>query len=100
MVDPLSRYAMLYEAEGDAGKAARYYRRAADFCATHEGFDQELVDEFLDRARQLEDRLQAEPNPRPANRRQMTAKGDWTSLLKIYVRPPMMTLKKRVRPNT
>ena len=54
MVDPLRRYAMLYEAKGDAAKAAQYYRRAADFASTHEGYDPELVDEYLQRALQLE----------------------------------------------
>jgi tetratricopeptide (TPR) repeat protein len=57
MIDPLARYASLYEAKGDTRRAAEFCRRAADFANTHEGFEPEVVEDFLARARELEARV-------------------------------------------
>jgi tetratricopeptide (TPR) repeat protein len=54
MIDPLDRYALLYEAKGDYQRAAEYCRRAASFAKTHEGFDLERIEDYLARARKLE----------------------------------------------
>ena len=53
-VDGLNRLAMLYEARGEKRKAAQYYREAADFAKSNEGFDQEAIDRFLSEAKRAE----------------------------------------------
>lgn len=64
-IDPLERYAMLYEARGDHATAATYYRRAAEFARTHDGFDPELIATWLADAERLE-ALPPPPLPPPA----------------------------------
>jgi tetratricopeptide (TPR) repeat protein len=54
MIDCLERRAMLLEARGEAKLAADYYRRAAQYAQTHEGFDPETVDDYLDSAKRLD----------------------------------------------
>jgi len=54
MIDCLERRAMLLEARGQQKQAADYYRRAAQYAQTHEGFDLELADEYLDSATRLD----------------------------------------------
>ncbi len=54
MIDPLDRYALLYEAKGEYARAAELYRQAAAFAQTSEGFDIEISEDFLSRARKLE----------------------------------------------
>ena len=61
MIDCLDRRAMLLEARGQSKLAADYYRRAAEFARTNEGFDSITLDDFLARA----DRL--DPSPAPDN---------------------------------
>jgi Tfp pilus assembly protein PilF len=53
-VDGFNRLAMVYEARGEKTKAAGYYRKAADFAKSHEGFDQDSADWFLSEAKRLE----------------------------------------------
>jgi len=53
-VDGLNRLAMVYEARGEKSKAAQYYREAADFAKSNEGFDQEAIDRFLSEAKRVE----------------------------------------------
>lgn len=54
MIDCLERRAMLLQARGQQKQAADYYRRAAQYAQTHEGFDPEIADEYLDSARRLD----------------------------------------------
>jgi tetratricopeptide (TPR) repeat protein len=49
-VDGFNRLAMVYEARGEKTKAADYFRKAADFAKSNEGFDQEAIDWFLSEA--------------------------------------------------
>jgi len=53
-IDGLNRLAMVYEARGDKSKAAEYYRKAADFAKSNEGFDQKAIDRFLSEAKRVE----------------------------------------------
>ena len=53
-LDGLNRLAMVYEARGEKGKAADYYRKAADFAKSNPGFDKQMVDWFLSEARRME----------------------------------------------
>jgi len=53
-IDSLDRLAMVYEARGEKGKAAKYYRKAYRFAMSHEGFDQDATDWFLSEANRLE----------------------------------------------
>jgi len=53
-VDGLNRLAMVYEARGEKGKAAEYYRKAADFAKSNEGFDSWAIDWFLSEAKRVE----------------------------------------------
>jgi len=53
-VDGLNRLAMVYEARGEKRKAAQYYREAADFAKSNEGFDQKAIDRFLSEAKRAE----------------------------------------------
>jgi len=54
MIDGIERRAKLLEARGDNKRAAAYYRRAADFARTHDDFDRETIDEYLDVADRLD----------------------------------------------
>ena len=53
-VDGLNRLAMVYEARGEKGKAADYFRKAADFAKSNPGFDRQMVNWFLSEARRME----------------------------------------------
>ena len=53
-VDGLNRLAMVYEARGEKGKAADYYRQAADFAKSNPGFDKQMINWFLSEARRME----------------------------------------------
>jgi tetratricopeptide (TPR) repeat protein len=53
-VDGLNRLAMVYEARGEKRKAAEYYRKAADFAKSNEGFDQQTIDWFFSEAKRVE----------------------------------------------
>ena len=53
-VDGFNRFAQVYEARGDKSKAAEYYRKAADFAKSNEGFDQKAIDRFLSEAKRVE----------------------------------------------
>ena len=52
-IDGLHRFAELCEAQGEKKKAAEYYRKAASFAVQEEGFDQESVEFFKEKAREL-----------------------------------------------
>lgn len=54
MIDWRDRLAELHEARGEARLAAEHYRLAADFAATHEGFDQEAIDFYRAEADRLD----------------------------------------------
>jgi len=53
-IDGIDRFAELYEARGDKKKAAQYYRKAAEFAKNNPGFDQEVIDWYLTKAKRLE----------------------------------------------
>ncbi len=53
-IDGLHRLAQVYEARGDKLKAASYYRKAANFAKSMEGFDQQSVNGFLLDANRME----------------------------------------------
>ena len=54
MIDWRDRFAQLYEARGDNARAAKHYRLAAEFARTHEGFDDDGINDFLERAERLD----------------------------------------------
>jgi len=53
-IDGIHRLAEVYEARGDRKKAAEYYRKAAEFARTAEGFDEESVKNFMNDAQRME----------------------------------------------
>ena len=53
-IDGISRFAQVYEAIGERAKAAEYYRKSAEFAATHEGFEQEAVDMYIEDAMRMD----------------------------------------------
>jgi tetratricopeptide (TPR) repeat protein len=53
MIDVLDRKAMILEAKGEHATAADYYRQASDYARTHDGFEEETAQYFLDKAQQL-----------------------------------------------
>jgi len=53
-VDGFHRLAMVYEARGDRGQAAAYYRKAADFAKSNPGFEKNSIDGFLSEAKRME----------------------------------------------
>lgn len=53
-VDGFDRLAMVYEARGDRKKAAKYYRKAADFARLNPGFGKNSIDRFLSEAKRME----------------------------------------------
>jgi len=55
-VDGLNRLAMVYEARGEKNKAAKYYRKAANFAKSNPGFDEQSVDGFLSEARRMDNK--------------------------------------------
>ncbi len=54
MIDCLERRAMLLRARGQNQLAADYYRRAAEYARTHEGFEPASIDYYLDSANKLD----------------------------------------------
>jgi hypothetical protein len=53
-IDGTERLAEVYEARGEKEKAAQTYRKAAHFAQAYPGFDQELIDWYLSKAKRLE----------------------------------------------
>ena len=53
-IDGFNRLAMVYEARGEKGKAAEFYRKAYRFALSNEGFDQDSADWFLSEAKRME----------------------------------------------
>ena len=53
-IDGTERLAAVYEARGEKKMAAQYYRKAAQFAQGSPGFDQELIDWYLSKAKELE----------------------------------------------
>jgi len=53
-IDGFNRLAMVYEARGEKGNAAEYYRKAHRFAMSNEGFDQNTIRWFLSEANRLE----------------------------------------------
>ena len=54
-IDPLDRKALILEAKGEHAQAAEYYRRAAEYARTHDGFDDDGAQFFLSEAQRLAD---------------------------------------------
>jgi Tfp pilus assembly protein PilF len=53
-IDGTERLAAVYEAKGEKKLAPEYYRKAAQFAQGSPGFDQELIDRYSSKARELE----------------------------------------------
>jgi len=53
-IDGFNRLAMVYEARGEKGKAAEFYRKAHRFALSNEGFDKASADWFLSEAKRME----------------------------------------------
>ena len=53
-IDGTERLAEVYAARGEKQKAAQAYREAARFAQANPGFDQELIDWYLSKAKALE----------------------------------------------
>jgi len=53
-IDWIERLAEVFEARGEHGKAAEYYRKAAGFARTHDGFDEEGIAWYTRKAEELE----------------------------------------------
>ena len=53
-IDGTERLAAVYEARGEKKMAAQYYRKAAQFAQGSPGFDQELIDWYSSKAKELE----------------------------------------------
>ena len=53
-IDPIERKAMLLEARGNHRDAASYYRRAAQYTRTHDGFESETTEFYDQQAARLE----------------------------------------------
>ncbi len=53
-IDGIERLAEVYEARGDKKGGAKYYRKAAAFAKDNPGFDKELIDWYLSKAKSLE----------------------------------------------
>ncbi|MEW6666284.1 MAG: SEC-C metal-binding domain-containing protein [Thermodesulfobacteriota bacterium] len=53
-IDGTERLAAVYEAKGEKKLAAEYYRKAAQFAKGSPGFDQELIDWYSSKAKELE----------------------------------------------
>lgn len=52
-IDGFHRLAQVYEARGDISKAVEYYRKAAEFAESAEGFDKETIGWFHSEATRL-----------------------------------------------
>ncbi len=53
-IDGILRWAEVYEARGDKKNAIKYYRKAANFAKTNEGFGQDSIKLYTDRAKRIE----------------------------------------------
>lgn len=53
-IDGTERLAEVYEARGEKKLAAQYYRKAAQFAQGSPGFDQELIEWYSSKAKELE----------------------------------------------
>jgi tetratricopeptide (TPR) repeat protein len=53
-IDGMERLAAVYEARGEKKLAAEYYRKAAEFAKGSPGFDQELIDWYSSKAKELD----------------------------------------------
>jgi tetratricopeptide (TPR) repeat protein len=53
-IDGIERLAEVYEARGEKEKAAQAYRKAAHLAQANPGFDHELIDWYLSKAKGLE----------------------------------------------
>jgi tetratricopeptide (TPR) repeat protein len=53
-IDGTERLGEVYEARGEKKKAAQYYRKAAQFAQDNPGFDQEMIEWYLSRAKGME----------------------------------------------
>ncbi len=53
-IDGLLRWAQVYEARGDKKTAADFYRKAAHFAETNEGFDPDSANWYYDEAKRME----------------------------------------------
>ena len=53
-IDETERLAEVYEARGENKKADQYYRKAAEFAQRNPGFDPELIEDYLWKAKRLE----------------------------------------------
>ena len=53
-IDWREHFAAVYEAQGDAKRAAAHYRMAADFARNAEGFDPEYIEWALEQAERLD----------------------------------------------
>lgn len=54
MIDCLDRRAMLLEARGDNRLASEYFRRAAEYARNHDGFDEEVINDYIASADRLD----------------------------------------------
>jgi tetratricopeptide (TPR) repeat protein len=54
VIDGLARLGAVYEARGDTRAAAKYYREAAHFADTHDGYDPEVALGYRETASRLE----------------------------------------------
>lgn len=59
-IDWLDRTAMVLEAKGDLEESAEFWRKAAEYAATHDGFDPEGVDDYRENAERVEAELRGE----------------------------------------
>jgi len=55
-VDGYERLASVYEEEGDAGKAAEYYRKTVEFMQKNPGFDDDGINWYLEKAEELDEK--------------------------------------------
>ena len=52
-IDGTERLAEVYEARGENERAAEYFRKAAQFAQDNPGFDQDLIDWYVSKAKDL-----------------------------------------------
>ncbi len=53
LIDGIERMGLIREAQGRNAEAAQFYAKAAEFAATHEGFDREAITWFREKAKKL-----------------------------------------------
>lgn len=66
VADGLERTAMVAKAKGDLPRAIDFYRKAAHFARTHEGFDPEIAEEHEAEADELEAQVQGKAETPPS----------------------------------